>query len=46
MRYRDSWQAPTSLTAPAGGATVDVEARAAIAELIGVLTTMGLVNQP
>lgn len=44
-RYRDGWHAPTSIATPAGGATVDAEARAAIAELIEALSTMGLTRQ-
>ncbi len=32
--YRGGWQRPTAPAAPAGGTTVDAEARAAIGELV------------
>jgi hypothetical protein len=43
--YRDGWQRPGTPSAPAGGATVDVEARAAIAQLVEVLIASGILAQ-
>ena len=45
IRYRDGWQRPATPPAPAGGATVDSEARAAIAELVEVLIASGILAQ-
>lgn len=41
-RYHSGWQAPTAPAAPAGGSTVDVEARAALAALIAKLREAGI----
>ena len=43
-RWIDGWQALSLPAAPDGGATVDIEARAAIAALIGALRSSGLGN--
>jgi hypothetical protein len=43
--YRDGWQRPATPAEPAGGATVDAEARAAIAELVEVLIAAGILAQ-
>lgn len=40
--YRGGWTAPTTPVAPAGGTTVDAEARAAIADLIAALADAGV----
>jgi hypothetical protein len=40
--YRGGWTAPAAPAAPAGGTTVDSEARAAIAELIDALAAAGI----
>jgi hypothetical protein len=45
IRYRDGWQRPATPAEPAGGATVDSEARAAIGELIEVLIAAGILAQ-
>ena len=42
IRYVGGWQRPTAPAEPAGGATVDVEARVAIAELIAALVAGGV----
>jgi hypothetical protein len=42
MLYRSAWTMAAAPTAPAGGATVDAEARAAIAELIAALADAGI----
>jgi hypothetical protein len=40
--YRGGWSAPSAPAAPAGGSTVDAEARAAIAALLDVLGGAGI----
>jgi len=45
IRYRGGWQRPPTPPEPSGGATVDAEARAAIAELVVVLITSGILAQ-
>jgi hypothetical protein len=40
--YRGGWTAPAAPAAPSGGATVDAEARAAIADLVTVLSEAGI----
>lgn len=42
LLYAGGWQAPAAPAAPAGGATVDAEARTAIAALIGALQQSGV----
>ena len=42
VRYHAGWQRPATPATPAGGTTVDAEARAAIGELIGALIAGGL----
>lgn len=42
-RSAGGWQAPLQMTAPAGGATVDSECRAAVSVLISALEARGLV---
>ena len=41
-RYSAGWLAPAAPADPAGGATIDAEARAAIASLIAALRTAGV----
>jgi hypothetical protein len=45
IRYREGWQRPATPLEPAGGTTVDSEARAAIAELVEVLIVSGILAQ-
>jgi len=45
IRYRGGWQRPVTPAAPAAGATVDSEARAAIAELVDILVASGILPQ-
>ena len=40
--YRSGWQVPGAPAAPSGGATIDVEARTAIADLIAALRQAGV----
>ena len=42
IRYVDGWQRPVAPAEPAGGATVDGEARAAIVALIAALVAGGI----
>ena len=42
IRYLDGWQAAADVPPPAGGATVDSEARAAIDGVIGALRSAGI----
>lgn len=43
--YRGGWQRPETPVAPTGGATVDAEARAAIAALVEALIVGGILAQ-
>ena len=42
IRYRGGWQRPARPAEPAGGTTVDTEARAAIAAIVEALVTGGV----
>jgi hypothetical protein len=42
LLFRDGWQAATPATVPAGGAVIDVEARAAIGQLLEALHDTGI----
>jgi len=42
-RFNKGWQSAAAINPPAGGATVDSEARAAIGELIQALASFGLI---
>jgi hypothetical protein len=44
LLFRDGWQASASVPAPAGGAVVDIEARAALTALLDVLRGTGIVS--
>ncbi|NBC37700.1 DUF2793 domain-containing protein [Novosphingobium sp. FSY-8] len=44
MRFAGSWKSASSIAAPAGGSTVDSEARAAINSLINALQTAGILS--
>jgi hypothetical protein len=46
IRYAGGWLAPTAPAAPSGGATVDAEARTAIADLIDGLIDAGILQNP
>jgi hypothetical protein len=46
LLFRGGWQRPATPSAPAGGSTVDNEARAAIAELVDILVASGILPQP
>jgi len=47
LLYREnSWQEPATVNRPEGGATVDSEARAAVAALIAALQARGLLGSP
>jgi hypothetical protein len=46
IRYLDGWHRPAAPAEPAGGATVDSEARAAIAGLIAALVAGGILVEP
>jgi hypothetical protein len=45
IRYRGGWRRPATPAAPAGGAIVDAEARAALAGLVAALTDAGLLAE-
>lgn len=42
LLHRGGWQRPSAPAAPAGGTTVDAEARAALADLITALASAGI----
>ncbi|MCT2557654.1 DUF2793 domain-containing protein [Tsuneonella sp. YG55] len=42
LLFNGAWQRESAIAAPAGGQTIDTEARAAIGELIGALTRCGI----
>jgi hypothetical protein len=44
--YRSHWQPASVVAVPAGGAVIDVEARAALAGLIASLEIMGVLSAP
>lgn len=46
MRYRNGWQAATPVSAPTGGTVIDIEARAAIADIRAALVATGILPQP
>jgi hypothetical protein len=43
IRYNAGWQIASRPTAPGGGATIDAEARSAIAAILASLTTAGII---
>ena len=43
IRFHSSWHIPVRPSLPAGGATIDVEARTALAAIVAVLTEAGIV---
>ncbi len=45
LRYRAGWQIAARPAAPAGGATIDAEARSAIGAILNSLTTAGIIPQ-
>jgi hypothetical protein len=45
IRYRGGWQRPATPAEPTGGATVDAEARTAIAALVAALISGGLLAE-
>lgn len=45
MRYKDGWHRAANIVLPEGGATADVEARAAIAQLIEALVAAQILPQ-
>lgn len=45
VRFREGWQRPATPAAPDGGATIDAEARTAIAQLVEVLIESGILAQ-
>ena len=45
IRFREGWHRPATPSEPTGGATVDNEARAAIAGLVEVLIAAGILAQ-
>lgn len=45
IRFREGWQRPSAPTLPAAGATIDAEARAAIAGLVEALIASGILPE-
>ncbi|WP_126172199.1 DUF2793 domain-containing protein [Altericroceibacterium xinjiangense] len=45
IRFRNGWQRPARPESPTGGTTIDVEARTAIASLITLLTSSGILPE-
>ncbi|MEQ1499309.1 MAG: DUF2793 domain-containing protein [Novosphingobium sp.] len=46
IRYQGAWLAPGRPATPSGGATIDTEARAALAALMACLTDAGIIPAP
>ena len=46
MTFRSQWTVPATIALPSGGATVDEEARQAIADLVNSLTEAGILPPP
>ena len=46
IRFAGTWLAPTAPAAPSGGATVDVESRAVLSDLIDRLLEAGTLRMP
>lgn len=44
-RFAGGWQTPQRPTAPTGGTTVDLEARAGLAAIVAVLQTAGMIPE-
>ena len=44
LLFKATWEKGTVLTEPAGGTTVDIQARAAIAEIVGIMRQFGLAD--
>jgi Protein of unknown function (DUF2793) len=43
VRYQTGWQAPSKPALPAGGTTIDAEARTAIAAIVAAMVSAGIV---
>lgn len=46
IRYLGGWQRPAAPAAPSGGATIDAEARTALAALVAALVAAGVLPSP
>lgn len=44
--FRGGWQSADAQVAPTGGSVIDIEARDALAQLVGKLQTLGLIPSP